>query len=131
MQRGISLVELLLVIAVIGSTVILLANIPNAILLINKSKHVSLAKEIAAKQIEDKRSINYANLVNDTSQIADTRIGLLPQGTGSVVISDCDLLICPNNEHIKKVIVTISWKDNNKIQNVILSTLIGEGGINQ
>ncbi len=130
-QKGYSLIELLLVIVVIGTSVFLLANLPNALNLITKSNHMSLAREIASKQIEDKRSINYANLVNDTSNISDSRLSLLPSSSGTVKVEDCDVTICTNSEHIKKITVTINWKDNNKAQRVTLNTFIGEGGINQ
>ncbi len=130
-QRGASLIEQLLVTIVVGSIVILMANLPNAMGLVNKSSHLSLAKEIAAKQIEDKRSINYSNLVNDTSNLSDSRLSLLPSGSGTVIVEDCDVQICTNSEHVKKITVTINWKDNNKPQVVTLKTLIGEGGINQ
>lgn len=130
-MKGVSLIELLLVIVVIASAVFLLANLPNALGLVNRSKHLSLAREIAAKQIEDKRSISYTNLVNDTSNIVDARISILPQGSGTVTVADCEASICTNGEHVKKVSVTISWKDNNKNQTMTLTTFIGEGGINQ
>lgn len=131
MEKGFSLVESLLVVAVIGSVVFLMANIPNALVLITKSKHVSLAREIAVKQIEDKRTINYNNLVNDNSPISDSRLNLLPQGSGTIVVGDCDPAICINGEHVKQVTVTVRWQDNNKPQVVTLQTMIGEGGINQ
>lgn len=130
-EGGASLVELLLIIVIIGSCVFLMANLPNAFMLVNKAKHLSLAREIASKQIEDKRTINYTNLVNDTSAINDSRISLLPQGVGSVIIADCDSQVCTNEENVKKITVTVSWKDNNKLQSVTLNTFIAEGGINQ
>lgn len=130
-ENGVSLIESLLVVVVIGSIVFLLANIPNALMLIGKSKHVSLAREIAVKQIEDKRVINYTNLINDSSLINDNRLSLLPQGTGIVEVTDCDPVICTQGEHIKQILVTVNWQDNNKPQTVFLKTMIGEGGINQ
>lgn len=130
-QRGSSLVELLLVLVVISSTVFLIGNIPNALTLVGKSKHISLAQEIASKQIEAKRNISYENLVNDTATINDSNISLLPNGSGLVVVEDCDLSICTQSENIKKVTVTVTWKDNNKNQSIILNTLIAQGGVNQ
>lgn len=130
-EKGFSLVESLLVVVIIGAVVLLFANIPNALMLIAKSRHVSLAREIAAKQIEDKRTINYVNLVNDNSPISDTRLSLLPGGSGTVEVGDCDPSICTNGEDIKQVAVTVSWRDNNKVQTITLKTMIGEGGINQ
>ena len=130
MEKGTSLVELLLVVVTIAAAVLLLANLPNAFLLISKSKHLSLAKEIAAKQIEDKRAISFINLVSGTQTISDTRINLLPQGTGTVTVVDCDASVCTNGENIKKVTVSVSWQEN-RLQTVQLDTLIGAGGINQ
>lgn len=131
MERGVSLIESILVVAVVGFTIILLANLPNAIGLVNKSRHLSLAREIAAKEIEDRRNISYINLVNDETAITDSRISLLPSGNGQVIVTDCDPLICANLEDIKQVTVTLQWKEGSKDQSVSLKTFIGEGGINQ
>lgn len=130
-EDGVSLIESLMVIAMMGIIVVLLANLPNAFNLISKSKHTSLAREIAAKQIEDKRSISFANLANDNSQITDSRMRLLPNSSGTVLVEDCNLQICTNGERIKQITVTINWQDNAKTQAISLKTLIGEGGINQ
>lgn len=130
-EAGVSLVESLLVIVIVGSLVFLLANLPSAMGLISKSRHLSLAREIAVAQIEAKRTINYSNLVNDNSPISDSRLSLLPDGAGMVKVEDCDVQICTNAEHIKQVTVDISWKEGGKTQNVSLKTMIGEGGINQ
>lgn len=130
-QKGVSLIESLLVVVIIGSIVFLIASIPNALMLISKSRHLSLAREIVVKQIEDKRTISYANLANGSSAIADSRLGLLPQGSGTVVIADCNLELCTNEEHIKQITVTVNWSDNNKPQTITLDTMIGEGGIDQ
>lgn len=130
-QNGASLIEVLLVVIMLGFIVVLLANIPNAIGLIQKSKYLELAREIASKQIEDKRQVEYSNLVNDTSGINDSRMSLIPQASGTVVIEDCNSQICTNSENIKQVTVTISWTEKQKPQQVVLSTFIGEGGLNQ
>lgn len=130
-MKGISLVEIILVVATIGFVVILMANLPNALGLITKSRHISLAKEIATKQIEDKRSISYVNLVNDKIAVSDPRLNLLPAGAGVIEVKDCDPIICTNSEPIKHVKVTVSWNDNQKDQDIMLETFIGEGGLNQ
>lgn len=123
--------ESLLVIAMVGVMVFLMANIPNAMNLVNKSRHLSLAREIASKQIEDKRNISFANLVNDSAAVSDPRINLLPDGSGTVTVEDCSSQICTRSENVKQVSVTVSWKDNNKNVTITLKTLIGEGGLNQ
>lgn len=130
-KHGGSLIELLLVIVLLGIVVVLMANLPNAMMLVNKSKYMGLAREVVAKQLESKRQIAYSNLANDSSPIADPRIALLPQGNGTIVVEDCDVSICTNSEDVKKVTVTVNWTENSKNQQVILQTLIGQGGLNQ
>lgn len=130
-MRGASLIESLLVVVMLGIIVVLMANLPNAFTLMSKSRHLSLAREIAAKQIEDKRGISYINLVNGTTNISDSSLSLLSNGSGTITVEDCNASICTNSEHIKKITVTLNWKDNNKNQTVSLNTFIGEGGLNQ
>lgn len=130
-EKGFSLIESILVVVVLGSIAVLMANFPNAMGLINKSRNLSSAREIAAKQIEDKRSITYSNLVNDTSAISDSRISMLPLGGGTVVVKDCDESICTQGENIKQITVTVSWREGDKDQSVQLQTFITEGGLNQ
>ncbi len=132
--RGVSLVESILVVVMLGIIILLMANLPNAMGLINKSKHLSLAREIASKQIEEKRETPYANLVSDPdnpSAILDSRFSLLPNGSGSVKIEDCSSQICTNLEPVKQITVTVSWKEMSKDQIVTLKTFIAEGGLNQ
>lgn len=130
-MKGVSLIETLLVVVTIGFIVILMANLPSSLGLITKSKHLSLAREIAAKQIEDKRTVNYINLANGTSAISDTRLQSLPSGAGIVEVLDCSIEICTNSEALKHIKVTVSWIDNLKEQNISLETFVGEGGLNQ
>lgn len=130
-EDGASLIESLLVVVMVGVIVILLANLPNALGLMAKSSHLSLAREIATKQIEDKRAISFLNLANGSANISDSRIALLPQGSGTVVVEDCDMQICTNGEHVKQVSVTINWQANQKTQTINLKTFVGEGGLNQ
>ena len=133
-QIGVSLVESILVVVILGMIILLMANLPNAMGLINKSKHLSLAREIASKQLEDKRETNYANLVSDPDHpaaISDSRFSLLPNGSGSIKIEDCSSQICNNLEHVKQITVTVSWKDNGKDQKITLKTFVAEGGLNQ
>ena len=130
-NKGVTLIESLLVVVVVGGIVLLLANLPNAIGLIGRSRHLSLAREIIAKQVEDKRATSYINLVNDISSIVDPRIALLPSGSGQVQVEHCHPLICTHSENIKQIIVTVNWMENSKLQSISLKTLIGEGGLNQ
>lgn len=128
-QRGIFLLESVLAVIVISGIVFLLANIPNSIALINKSKHLSIAKEIAAKAIEDKRSLDYSNLAQGTNiPVTDSRIDLLPSGTASITVALCGQVLCPNSESAKVVSVIVDWKESDKEQQFKMDTIISEGG---
>lgn len=129
--RGASLVESLLVVVMLGFIVMLLANLPAALGLIQKSRHLSLAREIASKEIENKRQTNYENLTAGSVNITDLRIYLLPAGSGAVLTENCDPAVCTNSEDIKRITVTVNWKQGNKPQQVVLGTFIGRGGLNQ
>lgn len=130
-EQGVSLIESLLVVVTTVAIVFLMANIPNALGLITKARHLSLAREIVIKALEDKRATSFANLVNDTTPVSDPRTTLLPQGAGTVTVADCDPLICTSSEPVKKISVEIIWKDFGKEQKITLDTFIGEGGLNQ
>lgn len=130
-ESGFSLVECLLTIVIVSSIVFLVASIPNSLGLVNKAKHTSTALQIASKQIEDKRTVRYRDLVIGESSIEDLRLSLLPQATGQIVVEDCSLQICPNNEHAKLVSVSVHFRDNSNLQTVILKTLISREGLNR
>lgn len=129
--KGLSLVEILLVIAIIGMMVLLIANLPNSISLISKSRHQGLAREIAVKAIEDIRAQQYINLTDGSSDLLDSRVGLLPEGAGTKIISDCSVAVCANGEQVKQVTISISWKETGRAQNLTVTTLIGQGGLGQ
>lgn len=130
-NKGISLVELLLVIVMVGFLVLVIGNLPNSLTLIGKAGHQSLAREIASKKIEDIRAMQYINLSNGENSLTDYRLSELPDGAGTYLIEDCDSLVCTNGEQTKKVIVTVSWKEGSKVTQIKLETLISEGGIGQ
>lgn len=130
-EIGASFIEIILVVMIISFVVLLIGSIPNAIALMTKSQHLSLAREIASKQVEDKRSTSYANLVNGTNSIDDSRMVSLPKGSGTVTVGDCDPSICTNGEHIKQLTVTITWQDIQQAQTINIKTLIGEGGLDK
>lgn len=130
-EKGVSLIESLLVVIIIGLIVFLLTNIPNALGLISKGRNLSLAREIVSKQIEQKREISYINLANGIENILDSRLSILPQGFGTVEVTDCEIQICTNGEDVKKITVIVSWKENNKNQSTKLTTFISKGGLNQ
>lgn len=133
-KNGFSLIEILLVLAGVGFLIILLSALPNSIKLVSWARDQSLAREIAAKQIETTRDQSYINLALGTQTLdktTDPRFELLPSGSGQKTIENCDIQICTQSEHVKKITVTINWAQEGDIKHVQLVTFIAEGGLNQ
>lgn len=128
-QKGFSLVEIIIVTALVGAIVIIIANIPQAIKLIGTSSNESIAKQIIAEKIESLRSETYDNLANGTTQISDRRLSSLPSSSSSVLVEDCSQSICVNGELVKQVTINVTWKDGDKTKNVTVATLIAKGGL--
>ena len=128
-NRGVSLIEVLLTMAIISIIVFLIASLPNSLLLITKSKHLSLAREIAVTKLDDLKEMPYSNLANGENSISDNRLKLLPSGSGQYSIEDCEVAICSDNEQAKTIKVKIDWRESNKPQSFTMKTLISEGGI--
>ena len=129
-SSGVSIVEVLLVVSLVGFLVLLISNTPSSINLIGKARKTDLAREIALKQIEAKRELLYVNLTDGTSPISDPRLNQLPAGSGQIIIGDCDLITCPDG-NAKKVTSEVFWKEAGKTQSVKFTTIIAKGGLNQ
>lgn len=130
-QSGASLVELIMVFAVVGFLILLLGNLPSSIGLIGKSRYQGIAREIVAKQIEDKRIVQYDNLANGTENISDSRLTILPEAQGTIITEDCSQTVCTQDENAKEITVSLSWKDGSDMKTISLKTLIAQGGLNQ
>jgi Tfp pilus assembly protein FimT len=129
-MRGVSLIELLLVVATVGFLVLLIGNLPNAINLVGRAQRQSLAREIASKQLENKRAVAFTNLANGSYNIVDPRLSSLRFGVGEVLVTDCPVTVCNNSEAAKVVGVTITWQESTP-QTLKLDTIIAQGGLNQ
>ncbi len=128
-EFGFSIIELVMVIAVAGAIILVVANLPATINLIGSSNHEAVAKDIAQQTIEDYRSKTFANLANGSYSLIDTRFNKLLGGTGMIVIEDCPQTLCLNGESVKKITVTVSWTEKQEPKSVILTTLVAEGGL--
>lgn len=130
-EKGISLVEIILVVAVIIALTLLLGTLPSAMSSINKSRQTSLAREIATKEMEYLRNQNYADLVEGSNTFVDVNLNKLPSAQGIYVINACSPAICKLGEDIKEVKVKVLWNEAGDNKNVELSTLVSKGGLGQ
>lgn len=132
-QRGVSLIELILVVMAVAFLTLLLANLPSSVSSINKSRHTSLAKNIAGKKIESFRGQTFSTLLNETNSFTDPSLNKLPDGTAFYEVSPCPEDVCSIEltEKIKQLKVTVEWNESGDSKKVELITLIGEGGLGQ
>ena len=130
-QAGVTLVELLLVVAAIGLLVYLIANLPASITAINKSRHTSVAREIASKKLDSLREQTYTGLTETTEPVNfnDSSLTDLPSGSATYEILPCPDQICTNEEKIKEIKVSVKWVEQSNQKSVDLTTLIADGGL--
>lgn len=132
-QAGISLVELVIVAGAVVFLGLLVMSFPSSVASISRSRHISIAKDIANRQVEELRKQTYGNLANGTNSFTDTNLSSLNQGTAAYEVSDCPVTVCTDGQttNIKQVKVTVSWDESGDTKKVEMDTLVGEGGVGQ
>lgn len=130
-KKGVSLVELILVVAAVFFLALLVANLPSSIGLIGHSRSESLAKDVAGKKMDELRRLGYASLANGQNSFTDPALNNLAQGSGVYEVSDCPVEVCTGSEEMKKVVIMVRWQEKGQTQSTALTTLISEGGIGQ
>jgi hypothetical protein len=130
-QKGISLVEVVVVLATIGFLVLIIANVPSSLVSINKSRQTALAEEIASRKIESLRNTGFVDLAQGVSEFSDPDLFSLPSAQAEFEVTECPLEICSMGEDAKILQVRVFWGDFGNEHKVSLETLISEGGIAQ
>lgn len=130
-ENGFSLIEIILVIIAVFFLALLIANLPSSVSSINKSRHTSIARDIAAKQIDYLRKQPYENLAFGTNSFPDSSLDRLAGAAAAYEIESCPLSICADTELVKQVKVTVTWLESGESKTVELVTLVGQGGIGQ
>lgn len=126
-QSGFTLIELIVTIVVAGLVV---AGITNLYIMIEitqrRTYHLDLATRAGERQIETLRNAQYNNLTPGTTlTFTDDLPEDLPSPrSGSVAISEPET-------NLRRVDVTITYKDGSKTKTVKQSSLIGVIGIGQ
>ncbi len=141
-KRAFSLVEVLTASFLVAlCAVVLAASIPTATKSRLKAAYTGLALSLAQKELEAIRARGYPNLsgeqlanlglldsstpveantfsfTNVDHPLFDSPAAVLPEGRGLVKIEQADL-------DLRRVVVTVEWKENGRSRSVSLATLV-------
>ncbi|MCL4367048.1 hypothetical protein M1563_02675 [Patescibacteria group bacterium] len=131
LEQGVSVIELVLVTVIIAALALLVANLPSSVSSINRSRHSSIAKDIATRELEYLRKLSYDSLSNGTNNFTDPDLTSLPKSTASYTVNDCQEPACINGEKAKIVTVSVAWNESGDDKTVDLSTIVSQGGLAQ
>lgn len=125
-QGGFTLVELVVATVVIGMMIIALSNLAIAIDAVQRqNQRITKAGRIAELKIESLRNQHYNALSDGTIDFTSELPSDLPSPHSAQVI------VTSPTEDIKRLDVTVTYKDGKNTRNVKLSALIGNIGIAQ
>ena len=100
-QRGFSLLEIIITIAIIGMILLLYQIFLSNLFLSRDAKNQEIALRIANNKIEELRAVGYDSLPS-SGVFFDTQLNLLSQSSAAMTITDF-------NADTKQVLVTIQW----------------------
>lgn len=125
-EKGFTIIELLVAIAVVGILVPTLVGFVNTLNRFNdRARDMSIINSLAENKIEGLRSIGFSGLNNGTVAFTSE----LPTTIGSP--KTATYTITSPNSAIKQVDVTVTYRDHGTNQTVSYRTYIGELGVGQ
>ena len=121
-QSGVTLIEVLIAIFIIGAVLVLYQTSLNTSTLARESKNQETALLIASNKIQEVRAAGYDS-VPATGSFADTQLASLPSGTASLTNTAF-------NATTKQVTVVVQWFDARSAttKDLTLSTLVASAG---
>lgn len=102
-QAGLSIIEAVVAIFIIGVVLIMYAAANNSLKLNGNSQRLELAQRIALMEMEDLRATDFASLPASGS-FSNTLLSKLPNGAGSISITSV-------NSSLKQMVVTVTWTE--------------------
>lgn len=125
-QHGFTLVEILVSILVIGIVVTTVVSLFSSIQLTQRqATSMESATRSAQREMESLRNNNYSNLTDgEVSDFSDSLPKTLNKGKGTVIVSE-------PNPGLKRVDIVVEYYEQDKKQEVKVSSLVGILGITQ
>lgn len=125
-EKGFTIIELLIAIAVVGILVPTLVGFVTTLNRLNdRARDLTLINSLAENKIESLRSIGYSGIDPGTTSFS----GELPITLGNP--KSASYVVTSPNTGIRQIDLTISYNDHGSTQTVQYRTYIGELGVGQ
>jgi prepilin-type N-terminal cleavage/methylation domain-containing protein len=130
-SRGVTLIEVLISIAVIGiAFASIYLSFVYGIKTNIKAKNLTLSNQIVNKEMESVHQIPFSDLVNQTDGAfyldLSTDLSKLNDGHGYLTIRNFG-----SDTKVKEIIVEVTWTEDAITKTTTAATLVTDGGINQ
>jgi prepilin-type N-terminal cleavage/methylation domain-containing protein len=137
-ERGFTIMELLVAIAFIGVVLVSLTNLFIGLRQINRAaNNYMIAVEVAQQYMEKYRNTPYSSIATGTTDVTTAALAAYPSllaprtATTAVVYVNTSGVTQTYDTGIKKVDMSISYKDRTGTRQVQFSTQIAELGLNR
>ncbi|HMQ02112.1 MAG TPA: prepilin-type N-terminal cleavage/methylation domain-containing protein [Candidatus Doudnabacteria bacterium] len=124
-QNGFSIIEVMVSLLIIGTTLLLYTVISNSITLNKYNRYKEVALRSAETQLQVLRTTSY-NSLPASGTFTNSQIQSLPEGAGAMVIEEV-------SAGLSEATVTISWRSpaSEAMQEISLSTFLSQHGLGQ
>ena len=119
---GFSLVEVVVTFGLIAVALFSYFAVLKTVTLTRFAQHQALAYAVAAKKIEELKTLPFASLP-PSGAFTDSALSPLTNAQANLTITNYN-----DSADIKDVTVSISWQDAGGVKNVDIKTLLTEGG---
>jgi prepilin-type N-terminal cleavage/methylation domain-containing protein len=122
-KKGSTLIEVLISIAILAITFVIFQATINAVFLNRESQHRELALRAAQTEIDNLRSVSFANIPTSSS-FSNSMLNSLPQSQAIRTVTTI-------NSTTKQLGITVSWREPtaNNTSTVNLTTIITQSGL--
>lgn len=125
-QRGLSIIEVVITLFIIGVTLLLYQTTSRTVVLNRFNRYKEIGLRIADAKVQGIRTVPFASIPS-SGAFNDPLMSSIPGGSGTITVTD-------ENQRLKRVEVTVSWQNpqqGSATQQVQLTTFVAQGGLGQ